>query len=44
MARNRYLRIIHMEVKTTTESTMRQEKMEGRERDARDRTMGNTYF
>lgn len=43
MTRNKYLRIIHMEVKTTTESTMRQ-KMEGRERETKDRTMGNTYF
>lgn len=31
--RNRYLRIIYMEVKTTIESTMRQEKTEGRERE-----------
>lgn len=43
MTRNRYLKNIHTKVKTTTESTMRQEK-EARESEAKDRTMGNTYF
>lgn len=33
-----------MDVKTTTESIMRQEKTEGREREAEDRTVGNIYF
>lgn len=42
--KNKFLRIIHMEVKITTKTTMRQEKMEGKEREAEDRTVKNTYF
>lgn len=41
---NRYLRIVHVQVKTTPESLTRREKKEGREREAEDRTVGNTYF
>lgn len=41
---NRYLRIVHVQVKTTPESLTRREKTEGREREAEDRTVGNTYF
>ena len=39
-ARNRYLRIIHIEVTTTTERTIRQEMTEGRESEAEDRKVG----
>lgn len=33
-----------MDVKTTTESIMRQEKTEEREREAEDRAVGTIYF